>query len=244
VQDGINTGNVFAYNFSLDPNDIAKYPAAALPVPGPNPPGNDGYLYQDFLTHGSNPRFSLYEGNVGGKAYCDFAHGSANNLVYFRNHFRLQEGAILNYQDYKGSEVVDFDRWNDTMTVAGNILGYPAMQANQVASNGHRMTYEAHSQAIYRLGYDSNDSALVKSDNKPDTTILRTGNFDYVNNGIVWSALSTSHVLPNSLYLTSKPAWFGNMNWPPIDPTNHLAAEASGGVIPAMARFIAMQSNN
>ena len=163
VQDGIDTGNIFAYNFSLDPNDIADFPATPLPTPGANPPGNDGYLYQDFLTHGSNPRFSLYEGNVGARAYCDYVHGSANNIVFFRNHFRLQEDSILNYQDGKGSETVDFDRWNDNMTVVGNILGYPAMQADQKAATGHTMVYEGHTQAIYRLGYDADATEIPGS---------------------------------------------------------------------------------
>jgi hypothetical protein len=241
VQDGINTGNIIGYNFSLDPNDIANFPASPLPTPGPTPPHNDGYLYQDFLTHGSNPRFCLYEGNVGGRAYCDFYHGGANYLVYFRNHFRLQEDAILDYQVYKGSETIDFDRWNTNMTVVGNILGYPAMQADQKAATGHLMVYAGHNQAIYRLGYDADDDALVVSDSQPNATIFRTGNFDYVNKGITWASGNALHTLPNSLYLAAKPAWFGTMAWPPVDPTNPAAAESPTGIIPAMTRFLEME---
>lgn len=242
VQDGINTGNIIAYNFSLDPNDIANYPATPLPTPSANPHGNDGYLYQDFLTHGSNPRFSLYEGNVGGRAYCDFCHGSANNLVFFRNHFRLQEDAILDYIFYKGSATVDFDRWNDSMTVVGNILGYPAMQMDQKSCSKHSMTYEGHTQAIYRLGYDADDSATVMSDTQPDATILRTGNYDYVTQAIQWS--SANHSIPNSLYLAAKPSWFGATAWPPVDPAHPALAEEPSGIIPAMTRFLIMEFGN
>lgn len=243
VMDGINTGNVIAYNFSLDPNDNADGTLVSSLV---NPVRNDGYLYQDFLTHGANPRFCLFEGNVGGKGYCDYVHGSANNLVYFRNHFRLQEGHILSYVDYKGSETIDFDRWNDYMTVVGNILGYPSMQADQSASNGKLMSYENHYQAIYRLGYDANDSALIVSDNMPKATILRHGNYDYVNNSIIWDPTIPDHTLPDSLYLTGTPSWFGNMAWPPVDPTSPPFSEGSVTtpgtslypIIPAMYRFL------
>ena len=241
VQDGINCGNIFAYNFSLDPNDIANFPTTPLPVPGPNPPGNDGYLYQDFLTHGSNPRFALYEGNVGARGYCDFVHGSANNIVFFRNHFRLQEGAILQYDPLKGAETIDLDCWNDNMTVVGNILGYPAIQT----AEGGAMTYENHVAAIFRLGYDADDNAQVVSDTRPKATLLRAWNYDYVNDGIVDGR---PDMLPDSLFLSSAPAWFGTLAWPPVDPTNPIEAEtevppgapagATPAIIPAMYRFL------
>jgi hypothetical protein len=243
VMDGVNTGHVIAYNFSLDPNDSAN---GTLPSSLINPTRNDGYLYQDFLTHGSNPRFCLYEGNVGGRGYCDYVHGSANYLVYFRNHFRLQEGHILNYVDYLGSETIDFDRWNYNMTVVGNILGYPSMQADQLAANGNLMVYEGHTQAIYRLGYDANDNAHIVSDSQSKATIVRHGNYDYVNNAIVWDPTNPDHSLPDSLYLTGTPSWFGSMPWPPVDPTNPPLSEGSVTIpgtslcpiIPAMYRFL------
>lgn len=242
VVDGINTGHVIAYNFSLDPNDNAN---GTLPSSLVNPVPNDGYLYQDFLTHGSNPRFCLFEGNVGGRGYCDYVHGSASNLVYFRNHFRLQEGHILDYVDYKGSETIDFDRWNNNMTVVGNILGYPTMVADQLAAGGS-MNYEGHFRAIYRLGYNDDDSAAVVSDNQPKATILRHGNYDYFNNAIIWDPTIADRTLADSLYLTGRPSWFGDMAWPPVDPTNPPLYEGSSTItgsslypiIPAMYRFL------
>jgi hypothetical protein len=229
VLDGINTGLVIAYNFSLDPNDAAN---------APRPPSPGDYLYQDFLTHGSNPAFCLYEGNVGAKAYADYVHGSAGNLVYFRNHFRLHEGHLRRYVLYKGSETVDFDRWNCNMTVVGNILGYPAIQSDQLADHGRPMVYEGNLRAIYRLGFNADDTAHVPSDNRPRETLLRTGNYDYVNNAIVWDSAIPDHNLPESLYLRGKPAWFGSLPWPPVDPGHPATAEAYGGIIPAMCRFL------
>ena len=40
-------------------------------------------------------------------------------------------------------------------------------------------------------------------------TLLRHGNYDYVNQDTIWDPSITNHSLPPSLYLTSKPAWFG-----------------------------------
>jgi hypothetical protein len=237
VLDGMDTGCVVSYNFSLDPNDNAN---GTLPSSLKNPVPNKGYLYQDFLTHGSNPRFCLWEGNVGGRAYCDFVHGSANYLTYFRNHFRLQEGHILAYTLYLGSEIVDFDRWNYYMSVVGNILGYPAMQADQLAESGHGMVSEGHYRAIYRLGYNADDNANVVSDLMPKATLLRHGNYDYVNNAVVWDPSVADHNLPDSLYLNGKPDWFGSLRWPPVDPMNAPVSEQDSltPVIPAMYRFM------
>ena len=230
--DGMNAGHIFGYNFSLDPNDNTN---GIL-----QPAKNDGYLYQDFLTHGSNPRFCLFEGNVGARAYCDFVHGSANNLVFFRNHFRLHEGHILEYAFYKGSETVDFDRWNNQMTVVGNILGYPAMQADQMAGNGRPMEYEGSYRSIYRLGYNADDNARAISDSAPKATLIRNGNFDYVNNAVVWEPAISDHYIPDSCYLTNKPVWFGQLHWPAVDPTNAPTSEETSllPIIPAMCRFL------
>jgi hypothetical protein len=228
VLDGINVGHVLGYNFSLDPNDNTN---------GVLHPGkNHGYLYQDFLTHGSSPRFCLYEGNVGARAYCDFVHGSASNLIYFRNRFRIEEGHILDYGT--GATVVNFDRWNDNMSVVGNILGYPAMQANQ---GKYSMVYERNVRAVYRLGYNANDGQRIICDTRPKATLLRHGNFDYVSNAVIWDPANPDHRLPDSYYLAAKPDWFGDMKWPPVDPnmaptTEQASLEPS---IPAMKRFLA-----
>jgi hypothetical protein len=231
VLDGINTGHVIGYNFSLDPNDNTN---GIL-----HPAKNHGYLYQDFLTHGSSPRFCLYEGNVGARAYCDFVHGSASNLIYFRNKFRLQEGHILEYGP--GAAAVDFDRWNNNMSVVGNVLGYPAMQAEM---GKYPMTYEGHVRAIYRLGYNADDNQKLVCDNRPKATLFRHANYDYVNNAVVWDSATPDHHLPDSLYLSGKPAWFEGMQWPPINPEMAPQTESSSleSVIPAMRRFSVLSS--
>ena len=79
------------------------------------------------------------------------------------------------------------------------------------------------------LGWDDG-SPHPESDPKVKPTTLRDGNFDYVTNTVKWD--TTAQTLPNSLYLTSKPAFFGSLTWPWVDPTRndqdlHLARASS-----------------
>jgi len=104
---------------------------------------------------------------------------------------------------------------------------------------------------IYRLGYPNmtnNDYAAVIAwssyglsypDAKVKATLLRHGNYDYYNKATQWDASISNHTLPASLYYTSKPAYFGSLQWPPIGP------DVAGYVtdIPAKARWEAYQAS-
>ena len=60
------------------------------------------------------------------------------------------------------------------------------------------------------------------TDAQVSATTLRHGNFDYVTNTVKWDPAITNHTLPNSLYLTQKPAFF--------EPERlHLAMGGPGG---------------
>src|SRR5204862_4470067 len=69
----------------------------------------------------------------------------------------------------------------------------------------------------------------------PAATTLIHGNWDWVTRSIHWDSTISDHTIPNSLYLTSKPAWFGDRPWPPFDPANPLISTLVG--IPAGFRF-------
>jgi len=64
-------------------------------------------------------------------------------------------------------------------------------------------------------------------------TLLRHGNYDYVNNDTVWNPAITEHTLPASLYLSSRPAWFEDVPFPPIGPDVAKLTEK----IPAQLRY-------
>ena len=65
------------------------------------------------------------------------------------------------------------------------------------------------------------------------STLLRHGNYDYFNQAAVWDPAITDHTIPASLFYSSKPSYFGALQWPPIGP------DVAGLVtdIPAKARW-------
>jgi hypothetical protein len=48
--------------------------------------------------------------------------------------------------------------------------------------------------------------------------VIRHGNFDYLTNTVNWDPTIANHTLPNSFYLSSKPAFFGGNPWPWVNP--------------------------
>jgi hypothetical protein len=87
---------------------------------------------------------------------------------------------------------------------------------------------------MWRLGYN-NDDWSAPADPNVTSTVLREGNFDYFTNTVKWDR--TPQVLPVSLYLTSKPAFFGSNPWPWVDPSGTTKV----ATLPARARFDAMR---
>jgi hypothetical protein len=61
------------------------------------------------------------------------------------------------------------------------------------------------------------------------------GNYNYWNNAITWASNDTAHALPNSFYLSSKPAFFagGASTWPWVNPTG----SPQIFTLPAKARY-------
>jgi hypothetical protein len=62
---------------------------------------------------------------------------------------------------------------------------------------------------------------------------LRHGNYDYQSQSVKWDPGIADRDLPDSLYLESKPAFFGGLPWPSIGPDRTPVA----GTIPARERY-------
>jgi hypothetical protein len=86
------------------------------------------------------------------------------------------------------------------------------------------------SPAIWRLGYDPAHWDQT-SDPMVRSTVLREGNYDYLTNQVRWD--TAAQALPDSLYLAGKPAFFGSLPWPWVDPTGTTKLHT----LPAKARF-------
>lgn len=206
------------------------------------------YTYQTFNTdlnyaisayygcHGAHPYMNLWEGNMGNEFHTDWYWGSSSHQTLFRNWFNGVDPQVT-----QNRKAISLDSHSQSNNVVGNVLG----------STGLNWVYELTTtnysdRFIYRLGYPGIGNNFITGTNPPSTspgaldtrtksTLLRHGNYDFATRSIVWDPAITDRTLPNSLYLTSKPAWFGNRPWPPFDPALPNSATATN--IPAGYRF-------
>ena len=85
---------------------------------------------------------------------------------------------------------------------------------------------------MWKLGFpDSVGTPGVTVDPQVAATAIREGNYDFATNQVHWD--SAPQPIPDSLYLTGKPAFFGASPWPWVDPTGTTRLHT----LPARARF-------
>src|SRR5439155_9137732 len=90
--------------------------------------------------------------------------------------------------------------------------------------------------SIYAIGLGANcgdggPAPYPPNDTLTASTMFRWGNYDTVTAGVKWDSsevpsglaryanpVPVDHVLPSSLYLSSRPSWWGAMPWPAIGP--------------------------
>lgn len=215
-------GNVVAYNY-CDANNSADPSIAGADIS---------------FSHGGHDVLNLAEGNITGKIQADGYWGSSSHNTIFRNWITATERPSAIH----GLQAIDLCHMNNYFNIVGNVLGTSAFPASP---NGLYTTevesFDDATHLIYRLGYPNMGnngyggtwpatappdyrkmgSPLEKAqefDPNVKNTILRHGNYDYANKAIVWDPSISDHKIPASLFRTAKPAWFGNLAWPPVDP--------------------------
>lgn len=231
-------GSVFAYNYTR--NIRMQY--------WPN------YHVNDYIgNHGPHGMMYLFEGNSGASGFQqDGYHGSVSHVTLFRNYF----SGVHNDPVRTGNvRLIDLCRFSRYHNIIGNVLGSPAWPRTTTGQYEMTSGMPDYTQAvtIYRLGYPNPGNYWYSKTNPPSDgdaggrdfrvkeTLYRWGNFDYQNNATRWEAsevpsdvaIPADHYLPASLYLSSKPAWWGNTPWPAIGP------DVAGLVnkIPAQVRY-------
>jgi hypothetical protein len=213
-------GNVVAYNY-VDGAYSVEYPG-----------------WQESSIDGNHQTFShhdLFEGNWTVNIGSDSTHGNAGWQTFFRNYATGANDAAP-AKDRGNVRAVGIDGHNRDHNVVGNVLLRPGLEAN-----GRQAVYECLAPgpcmlapAAYRLGanvgpYDGFDDGTARR------TLFRHGNFDLASGRVIWDPGHPSRCLPDSLYLTRKPAFFGDLPWPWVNPLGRTAAERVG-VLPAKAR--------
>lgn len=179
------------------------------------------------INHSAHPSMNLWEGNIGPQISGDFIHGSSSHQTFFRCRSTGWKDAAAT----SNNNAVDLQHKNAYMTVMGCVLG----------TAGQSDTYEvawpedgpSSLKPIWRLGYGAPGGG---GDPNVRATLLRHGNWDSVTNGVVWDPDIADRVLPASLYLAEKPAWWGDLPWPAIGPD----LSPMVGRIPAQVRYEAL----
>jgi hypothetical protein len=209
-------GSVVAYNY-MDDGFIS----------GAEEAGADAW--QEIGINGSHmvgSHHMLFEGNYGFNMDSDDTHGNAIYHTFFRNYatgYRRQFTDYLNSVDVddinnmpggngplRAAGAMAYTYW---MSWVGNVLGTPGHTSGWVYQSGSQST-----PGIWMLGWY--DVSPYTNDPNVAATAFRDGNFDYLNNSVNWT--SSAHPLPNSMYLTQKPAFFSagsGYTWPWVNPT-------------------------
>jgi hypothetical protein len=209
------SGNVWGYNVIVDPY-MGEYHNSL--------PENN--------SHGAHPYMDLFEGNVTPNIELDNTHGSNSHNTLFRNYVNLISTNPDTGNPMTGSLfAINLAYFSNYENVLANVIGPygSACTASSYEINANA----SQSSSIYKFGYydDGGTSSPNSSlSAKVGQTVLRGGNWDCKTNAVIWSnnvpsgsLVSTylsQQTLPNSLYLTSKPIWFGSAAWPSIDPAS------------------------
>lgn len=178
-------------------------------------------------THCSFPHMELIEGNWAPHMGATTTHGNAGYLTYFRNHasgrFATPAVAGADVEQTGNVTALQFMGGDLGMNVVGNVLGADDLPATYE-------TYEGET-AIYRFDGGSGANDIVF------TSVYRHGNFDFTNDDTLWDPSNDIHELPESLYLSERPAWWPEGSaWPWVGPD----LEPMVGDLPAKVRADAL----
>lgn len=163
--------------------------------------------------HGAHPFMNLWEGNYSnGKYNADNYWGSSSNNTLFRNRIINEVGFSSN------NYIIDLNSKGHYNNIVGNVLGTVGIETVYEYENAD---HSGTNKVIYSLGYTTaGDTGASGNDPSVKTTLYRHGNWDSVNNAIVWDSSNADHAIPTSLYLLSKPSWWciETPSYPPIGP--------------------------
>jgi hypothetical protein len=183
--------------------------------------------------HCSFPHFELFEGNWAANLSSDTTHGNCGWMTFYRNYASGINSSMLPTGNVTAVGVHGYNREH---TFVGNVLLQP-----DLVVNGVDPVYECADSGscgdgatVYRIGCCSLGGSYEEFDDGTSLSLLyRHGNYDPVTGSVIWDEGNPDRDFPDSLYLAGKPAFFGSLDWPWVDPegTTRVAT------LPAKARF-------
>jgi hypothetical protein len=240
-------GNVFGYNY-IDNNRT------------------NSASWMEGSANGCHQSFShadLWEGNEAANIGADTTHGGSGGLIFYRNH-AMGRASDPTYRanQTQNLRAANVDAWGREMTFIGNVMEAFTTGGNAPVYEKPTSTTNINIPAIWDLGnedrlgtgggggaYDTSSSLPpanygVAAGVLPNASytqhaidmIFRHGNWDSVRGTVTWDPGYSNHTLPDSLYLSGKPAFFGSLTWPWVNP-NGATAAARVATLPARQRF-------
>lgn len=190
-------------------------------------------------SHYATAHMELFEGNQAWNIIAETYWGNSTLITFLRNHVTTKrtDTAKLGLVDSACRRGVEVYARNLYYSFIGNVLGYEGMTpAPGYSSFEYEDVYpfgDGGKVPMWRLGSSSESTPQFdgKVDQQVVTTTLREGNYDFVTRTVKWDG--PVQAIPNSLYLKSKPSFFGDCPWPWVDPQG----DKKTHVLPARARF-------
>jgi hypothetical protein len=175
----------------------------------------------------------------------DYTHGSSQYITYFRNYVTGQRGSWAGTD--AAARTAGVSSWAKAFSFVGNVMGRPGqmsgwhytdlkMGCDVKGSNCVGGVSGPWGQGakgnIWQVGYDATNQWTQQAEPSALSTVIRDGNYDFLTNSQRWHNTPSGFTIPNSMYLTSKPTFFGSNPWPWVDP-------ATGTIyaLPAKARY-------
>lgn len=232
----VNSGscqNVFAYNYLYDSE---VFGSAGVAIDSNHAPHNS---------------FNLYEGNMSPNLQCDGYFGGASEDTVFRNWFTGEaddggpRGLTLN-----------LNRFTRNYSLVGNILGrangtsyiYPELPISDwgmpnMGNFAWTGTAEPSTGDWWAdWGTAPGAGGFQELDKDVFNTLILLSNWNTEDGAVpAGEALDPEDVLPNSLFRSSRPDFFGAFTWPPFTPSTATVGSYSNLVparIPAQQAFL------
>ena len=260
VMRGTGGGNVIAYNYMDDAFDSTNpiEPEAGVNAGHYTTPhmelleGNYSHNYKGDTYWGNSLYITVFRNHLSGLRG---ANPPLNNYAW------QSGGCSYPYIDINGRLAVDVQAYDFYTNFVGNVLGFAGQTLLTVANTNscfdgvqdqfvfENLTGFPTDNPVYMWQFGSYQATVNTTGNwswvaNTYQTQLRQGNWDWVTQTQTWlgiggtqsSPLGSPQTIPNSMYLTSAPAFFGSNPWPWVDPSTGTVY-----TLPAKARFYKMR---
>ena len=181
-------------------------------------------------SHMAEPHFELFEGNQAFNIDGDNTWGGAYTNTFFRNH---ATGKRRSFPDTGNRRAIGLMSDHYNYSFVGNVLGTSTQNPSPFSGFIYQDYYPWDDDPVpmWRLGYNPENWNAPAEQRVLDTT-FRHANWDYATDSNDWTT-GYDTTLPNSLYLTGRPSFFGNLPWPWVDATGPTKLFT----LPARARY-------